>query len=88
MVKYLDRVRIGQNTDGVVSSVYDENNIEFVYIDHSSKKNIYEDAVLIDGEWKFKEEGVAGGYADGKDRLAEAVQKLNRSWEQRLRLER
>lgn len=84
MVKYLDRVRVN-GKDSVVSNIYSERTIEVVYVDDLGR-DIYEDAHMVDGSWKFTHDGPAGGYARGKDRLKEAVQKLHMSPESRSRL--
>jgi len=85
MVKYLDRIRVSNN-DAVVSAIHEDDTVEVVY--KNSGKDVYEDARLAEGKWAFVHEGVVAGYARGKRRLNEAVQKLNMSPELRSRLER
>lgn len=84
MVKCLDRVYVS-GKDGVVSDVKADGTIEVVYVDDLGR-DIYEDAHMLEGKWRFIHAGPAGGYAQSKDRLKEAVQKLHMSPETRSRL--
>jgi hypothetical protein len=59
----------------VVCRVYDEQNIEVVYLDYRNRA-INEDMVLKDGKWEFKISGPCGGYADNYPRLSEYVKIL------------
>lgn len=68
-------VSIGKNSPGisaVVSQVYNESNIEVVYLD-SKNQAINEDAIWSVDHWKFKHQGLCGGYADKSDRLRRSV---------------
>lgn len=85
MVKNLDRIRIGV-VDAVVCAVYDDERAEVVYKDWKGM-DINEDVKLVNGKWEFEHKGPAGGYAKGKERLREAVAKLNMSPELRHHLE-
>lgn len=58
----------------VVCRVYDDQNIEVVYLDRN--RAINEDMVFENGEWAFKIEGPCGGYADNNPRLSEYVRIL------------
>ncbi len=84
MTQYLDRIRIG-DTAAVISKVYDDTKVEVVY--SSGVHDVYEDAHLVEGKWDFVNPEVSAGYTRGKQRLEEAVEKLNRSPELRSRLE-
>lgn len=75
MIKPLDIIMIGQ-TRAVVSKVYENGSVEVVY--KNAGKHVNEDAVFLDEEWKFKYEGVGGGYADKYPRLANAIRILDR----------
>lgn len=82
MIKYLDRIKASDN-DAVVSKVYEDGKVEVVY---KNGQVVYEDAHLVDGKWEFVHKGAGAGYAKGKDRLRDAVAKLNMSAELRHRL--
>ena len=65
------------NISAVISKIYDNSNAEVVYLDDRNQA-INEDAVLVNNSWKFKYEGVSGGYADKNSRLREFVGILRR----------
>jgi len=70
-VKLGQWIRVGIK-DAVVCSIYDEANIEVVYLDDRDRA-INEDAVLQNDKWEFKVSGACGGYADKYSRLNEYV---------------
>ncbi len=76
--KERDIICIGKN-DAVICQIYDANpnRARVVYFD-AGKKAIVEDAIFVDGKWKFEIEGPCGTYADGLSHYGEYIAILKR----------
>lgn len=61
-------IAIGPNLRAVVCTIYENENVEVVYIDHKGKA-INEDAKWTGETWDFVIQGPCGGYADNSPRL-------------------
>lgn len=79
-VKLRDWIMIG-NTDAVVCRIYsdDPNRVSIVYLD-DGRKAIAEDAIFVNGKWKFEIEGPCGTYADGMSDYGEYIAILKRGY--------
>jgi hypothetical protein len=77
-VKPGDTIYFGSAQKAVICHVYNQNNVEAVYLDHKGQA-INEDMVFENNEWDFKISGPCGGYADKNPRLSEFVRKLKNS---------
>jgi len=76
-IKSGDVIYIGDSfarKKAVVCQVYDDQNIEVVYLDRD--RAINEDMVFEEGKWEFKIQGPNGGYADKYPRLSRYVRIL------------
>lgn len=76
-IKSGDVIYIGDSfttKKAVVCQVYDDQNIEVVYLDRD--RAINEDMVFEEGKWEFKIQGPNGGYADKNSRLFSYVRIL------------
>lgn len=76
-IKSGDAIYIGDSfvaKKAVVCQVYDDQNIEVVYLE--GDRAINEDMVLEEGRWEFKIQGPNGGYADKNPRLSSYVRIL------------
>ena len=73
MVKTLDIIQIG-NVRAAISAIYEDGSVEVVY--SNSGKHVNEDAILVNGNWEFKNKGLGGGYADKYPRLQDAIRAL------------
>jgi hypothetical protein len=77
-VKPGDWVSVG-SIRAVICSVYDSppTRIGVVYLDQRNRA-IAEDAILVEGEWRFAVAGPSGTYADRSPRLSQFVALLRR----------
>ncbi|MCK4796366.1 MAG: hypothetical protein KAT05_03235 [Spirochaetes bacterium] len=76
VVKPGEWVYVDSGINAVVCNVYENNDVEVVYL--NGRRAINEDVVWLNNCWQFKKQGPSGGYADNYSHLSDYVAQLRK----------